>query len=163
VTERANNREDDVDRDEFARRLQLATTQTLDFSRQFVWNNLPEHCRYVVVLGGARPQETLREGETVYPEDLGPVGPLDVAGVVALLWREGKVPEWIDIKPHSADEVSTILELLCCARFTDQDRLLYFFGQLDTSPFQVRGPNLPREWVAGDHDKFDLHWWHQRQ
>jgi hypothetical protein len=151
-----------VDRDEFARRLQLATSKTLDFSRQFVWNDLPEHCRYVVVLGGAGPQPTLREGETVYPEDVGPVGPLDVAGVVALLWRGSKVPEWVNIKAHSADEVSTYLELLCCACFTDQDRLLYF-EQLDTCPFQVRGPNLPPEWLAGDHSKFDLHWRHQRQ
>ncbi len=152
-----------MDQDEFARRLQLATTKTLDFSRQFVWNTLPEHCRYVVVLGGAGPQFKLREGETVYPEDVGPVGPLDSAGVVALLWREGKVPEWINIRPHSADEVSTELELTCCARFTDQERLLYFFGRVDTSPFQVCGPYLPPEWRDGDQSKFDLHWRHQRQ
>ena len=151
-----------MDREEFARRLQLATTQTLDFSRQFVWNNLPEHCRYVAVLGGAGLQPTLTDGETVYPQDVVPVGPLNVAGVVELLWRHGTVPEWINISAHSADDVSTYVELLCCARFTDRERLMYFFEQLDTSPFQVRGPSLPWHWQRGD-DRFDLHWGHQGQ
>lgn len=32
--------------------------------------------------------------------------PLDVVGVVALLWRDSKVPEWINIKADSADLVS---------------------------------------------------------
>src|SRR5690242_246052 len=139
-----------MDRDEFARRLQLATTQTLDFSRQCVWNDLPEHCRYVAVLGGAGLQPTPRDGEAVYPEDVGRVGPLDVAGVVEVLWRHGTVPEWINISVHSADDASTYIELLCCARFTDQEQLMYFFEQLDTSPFQVRGPSLPWDWQRGD-------------
>jgi hypothetical protein len=145
-----------MDRDEFARRLQLATTKTLDFSRQFVWNNLPEHCRYVAVLGDAGLQPTLRDGETVYPEEVGPVGPLDVMGAVEVLWRHGTVPEWINISAHSADDVSTYIELLCCARFTDREQLIYF-EQLDTCPFQVRGPSQPLEWRRGD-DRFDLHW-----
>ncbi len=55
-------------------------------------NTLPEHCRYVVVLGGAGLQPMLLDGETVYREEVRPVDPLDDTGVVELLWRDGTIP-----------------------------------------------------------------------
>lgn len=150
-----------MDQDQFAQRLRLATERTLEFSRTFVWNVLPEQCHYVVVLGETGFQFRLRDGETVYPEDVQweaeKVGPLDVAQVVAVLWREGKVPEWIDMAVREADEVATYVELLCCARFTDQERLLYDWSSAIT-PFQFRGPALPPSWQAKGSGPFDLHW-----
>lgn len=153
-----------MERDQFAERLSLATTRTVDFGQQFVWNVLPAPCQYLVSLSREGAKHTVHAGETVFPEDAQRaaeyVGPLDVAGVVALVWRAGKIPEWINISVHSADEASTYLELVCCARFTDQERLLYF-PQSDICPFQVRGPVVPPGWRGEDGGKFDLHWRHQ--
>jgi hypothetical protein len=153
-----------VDRDEFVYRLQLASRYTLEFSRRYVWNTLPEHCRYLVRLGeGDRHLECV--GEMISAEDAQRwpehVGPLDVAGVVAWLWRDSTIPEWINIRADFADETSSYLELLHCARFTDQDHRLDFPWE-DTSPFQVLGPCLPRVgYRVEDDGTFDLHWYHK--
>ncbi len=155
-----------MERDQLARRLHLATTRAVDFSQQFVWNVLPAACQYLVSLSREGAKYSPRVGEMIYPEDAQReeefVGPVDVAGVVALVWRAGKIPEWINISVHSADEVTTYLELVCCARFTDQERLLYF-PLSDTCPFQVRGPVLPPGWRNDDGGKFDLHWRHRQR
>jgi hypothetical protein len=153
-----------MDRDQFAHRLRLATTRTVDFGRRFVWNGFPAPSQYLVHLSRDGAKHIVHAGEIVFPEDAlraaDYVGPLDVAGVVALVWRAGKIPEWINMSVQSVDETSTYLELVCCARFTDRERLLYF-PQSDICPFQVRGPAVPPGWQGEDGDKFDLHWRHQ--
>jgi hypothetical protein len=123
----------------------------------------------LVCLSREGAKHTLRGGETIFPEDAQReaeyVGPLDGAGVVGVVWRAGKIPEWINIQMHSTDEAATYLLLDCCARFTDQERLLYF-PLSDTCPFQICGPAVPPGWERGGgaSTKFDLHWrYHARQ
>jgi hypothetical protein len=42
--------------------------------------------------------------------------------VVSLLWRDGKVPVWIDVIPWEAGEHATYFELMCCGRFTAESQ-----------------------------------------
>jgi hypothetical protein len=53
--------------------------------------------------------------------------------VVSVLWRDGMVPQWIDISPWGASEYSTYFELTCC-------------GRLPAEPtfFTTTGPTSPR-------------------
>lgn len=162
-----------MDRDQLADRLRLATTRTVEFSRRFVWNELPDECRYLVSRGRAGANLTLKAGETVYPADVpgqfNHIAVLDLGGVVALLWREGKIPEWINLTVTSADESCTYIELMYCSRFTDQDHRLYYQTS-DTSPIVVCGPSIPPgwkaenpEWQTGTYHKFDLYWLHRQR
>lgn len=137
-----------MDRDQLVYRVRLATTRTVEFSRRFVWNELPDECRYLLI--------PARE-------------PLELEEVMAFLWQEGKIPEWINLTVDSADEACTYIEVKCCGRFTDQDHQLYYQTS-DTSPIQVCGPSLPPgwqaenpEWQTGNYHKFDLHWLHRQR
>jgi hypothetical protein len=154
-----------MDQDLLAQRLELATKQTLEFTQQDVWNVLPARTQYLVFPSRYGAQHTVQTGEMVFLEDAqrNPryVGPLDVAGVVAFLWREGFIPAWIDMSVYAVDETTTYLELLCCARFTNQERLLYYRDSA-TCPILVCGPHIPPPgWENEKDGKFDLHWRHK--
>jgi hypothetical protein len=63
--------------------------------------------------------------------------PLDE--VVDLLWRDGRVPEWVDL--HAIDLVGedVVMEACCCGRFTADDSTLYH-QEGGTAPFNPQGP-----------------------
>lgn len=137
-----------MDRDLLVDRLRLATTRAVEYARRFVWNELPDEYLYLVFRGQA---------------------PLELEDVVAFLWREGKIPEWVNMSVNAADEGFTYIEVNACVRFTDQDDRLYY-QTLDTCPVVVCRPGLPPGWLAenpewqtGNCHKFDLHWLHHQQ
>jgi len=46
--------------------------------------------------------------------------------VVDLLWRDSKVPEWIDVAVKAAAKDYTLLELRCSDRYTgERDKMVY--------------------------------------
>ena len=146
-----------MDRVEFQRHLMSATQHAFDCAREFVRNPLPTSFRYLVHLNESYDGNPLEAGETTFPEDDGRVvGPLADHEVVDLLWRAGRIPEWIDISVARTDGVHTFMQLLCCGRFTDQAKHLYYRDS-DVCPFGVKSPYLPQGWEVGD-DPFDLHW-----
>jgi hypothetical protein len=50
------------------------------------------------------------------------------------------IPEWIDISVDDADEQFACFKLICCGRFTSQDRFLYYTWT-DVAPL---GPPYPK-------------------
>ncbi len=80
----------------------------------------------------------------MYPADQGNEPSRDLAEdeAIALLWREGTIPEWIDISVCDAVSGATIVELLVCGRFTANDALLYH-QKPGRAPFHVVSPPLP--------------------
>jgi hypothetical protein len=101
--------------------------------------------------------------EVVYPEeslsDLDQyLGPWLSKQVVAYLWRDGKVPEWIDASVVAEDGVRTLVGLLCCGRYTATEALLYHHrGGL--APFSLKSPELPIGWQSAEvSERFDLYW-----
>jgi hypothetical protein len=62
--------------------------------------------------------------------------------VVSVLWRDGLVPQWIDISVWDADERATYFELICAGRFMAETHRLYY-SWTDVPPFGVKGPVYP--------------------
>lgn len=149
-----------MDRQTFHNHLITATQSAFQFTSRFVHNSLPQSFSYVVLLNQSNDRNALKPGEHVYPHDQSQfgvcVGPLTADAVVELLWREGRVPEWIDISVVRIEGNQTILQLRCCGRFTDRAELLYY-AQTAVCPFGCKGPLLPPDWNEGD-ARFDLHW-----
>lgn len=82
-------------------------------------------------------------GERHFPEDDGQVRRLSAEQAAALLWRDGRVPEWIDVAVTSETGDATIIELTCCGRYSTAVR----------DPFHVVGPVLPPD----DRHPFSIH------
>jgi hypothetical protein len=72
----------------------------------------------------------------------------DAATVVAELWRDGRVPEWVDVVVVGTTGAETVIELVCCGRFTDDQTRLYHRRE-GAPPSHVVGPVLPPEHDGG--------------
>jgi hypothetical protein len=141
-----------MDNRSFVDRLARASEFCREFTRQFVCDALPEASEYFVALNQSYDGNPLRAGEVTFPDDPQRhgecVGPIDATVVASLLWREGKVPEWIDIWVWGTDQQNTYFKLICCGRFTDREELLYYswnsWNELPVAPFGVKGPAYPQ-------------------
>lgn len=71
------------------------------------------------------------------------------ADCVAVLWRAGAVPEWVDVSVTGLTGAETLLQLECCGRFTSDEKLLYHQRE-GRPPFHVVGPTLPVGYKPGD-------------
>jgi hypothetical protein len=144
----------------FSDHLAKATSHSFDFAKRYVRNQLPESIRYLVRLNQSFDGNPLAQGEHVFPDDVARHGaricPLSAEQVVELLWRDGLVPEWIDISVESTDGTNCFMQLLCCGRFSEQAEHLYY-SKTDVCPFGCKSPPMPLDWKAGD-EPFDLHW-----
>lgn len=107
--------------------------------------------------------DNLRVGdEIVFPNESLPDGefhgPWFDDEVVAFLWREGKVPEWIDASVVSLDVKSILIHLRCCGRFTESEELLYHRPR-GLAAFSIKVPALPPTWESVEESgRFDLYW-----
>jgi hypothetical protein len=135
-----------MDRDVFHAHLLLASSQCREFATRYVVDSLPTAYAFWVMLNCSYDRNPLRDDEIVFPDDVRThgkrVGPLAADAVVSLLWRECRVPEWIDIIPWEAHERVMCFGLLCCGRFTAQSELLCY-NWTDVPPFGVKGPIYP--------------------
>jgi hypothetical protein len=135
-------------RSEFICLLTKATAASLDFARRFVENELPESVRFHVLLNQSYDGHA-KADERVYPEDDGRELPfLSSEGVADLLVRDDRCPEWIDVAVEAQGDHQTLVQLLCCGRFTDDERRMYYARQ-GTGPFGIKSPNLPSDYVEG--------------
>lgn len=150
----------DISREGFAKNLDISACLARDFTRKFVTNTLPDTMTYIVSLNCSY-DKNLQEGEKTFPEDLeNPVRYFDnQEDIVNLLWRDGLVPEWIDLHVFKADENFTHINLACCGRFTSNKQLIYHMYEY--APFIEKGPALPTGYKEGV--KFDLHWRQNKQ
>ncbi len=144
-------------------RLLRAAQAVVDVSRQYVVDELTD--RYVFIISPNKHGEGKKVvGDTeVFPEDSLPpgqyIGPLDTDGAVKYLWRNGKVPEWIDVHVHSVEDGATVIQLWCCGHYTSMPANSYNemidLDFADHTPFSVKGPIFPRGWKRGE-PKFTL-------
>lgn len=148
-----------MERVTFALRLHEAAAAAREFAQSFLDERLPEAIRFRVRLNCSYDANPLQSDETLYPEDSslerakGLVS-CEEEEVVDLLWRNGKIPEWIDIAVVNEVDSTTILELKCCGRFTSDERLLYHAWQ-GRPPFQTVAPTLPPKYEEGQ--RFSIH------
>jgi len=146
----------------FHHHLLRATEIVVPFSREFLHDSLPPSILYLIFPNQSYGGNAISGEETLFPNETLSEGsfwgPFDVDQVVGSLWRDGKIPEWINMQIHSYDDINTYLELLCCGRFTSNKELLYHVKE-GYPPFHVLGPNLPPNWISVEGSgKFDLYW-----
>ena len=100
--------------------------------------------------------------EELFPDDSVPfpnfIGPLSFEEAFQFLWRNEKVPEWVDVSVQASDANLSYIQLRCCGRFTALEELLYHKSE-GYQPFHVHSPPLPPNWKSVEESgKFDLHW-----
>lgn len=134
---------------QFLYQLQEASGLAVDFARRFVKNVLPAQLEYHVKLNASLDDPTLVQFD-VFPEDEG-VQKLGLADwqVVELLCRNSKVPVWIDINVVSTKKRSTVLNLLCAGRYSN-DSEEFYYNHSDTGPFGIKSPVLPYDYKEGE-------------
>ena len=151
-----------MDRSTFETRLLEAARHVILFARDHVRQPLPDEVLFRVYPNQSCDDNPRVGDEVVFPDESLPdgqyLGPWSAGEVVGYLWRDGRVPEWIDAAVESEDVQRSLVGLRCCGRFTASEELLYHRpGGL--APFSIKSPVLPPGWegfaVSG---RFDLHW-----
>ena len=152
-----------MNKETFQEHMTRAADSAVDFARNYVLNELPNKRKFLVHPNQSC-DEDLSSDEETYPKDSQPDDqPIlftTAEAVVDYLWRNNKIPEWIDISVDSEDGEHTYLQLLCCGRFTETEELLYHRdGGLP--PFSIKSPVLPPGYddsMEGSSHKFDVNW-----
>src|SRR5512142_2985306 len=147
-----------MERAELARRFQAAAAAARDFARSFLEEPLPDDMRFRVRLNSSC-DDSLRADEVTFPEEGGLEqverdAELDADAALDLLWRDGRVPEWIDVRAVDETGAATILELEVCGRFTSNEALLHH-ARGGRPPFHILSPALPHPHRPGK--RFSIH------
>lgn len=151
-----------MDRNTFDERLRTAASLAVAFAREHVRQLLPEVLAFLVYPNQSCDDNPRVGDEVIFPNESLPEGeyhgPWQVEEVVGFLWRNGKVPEWVDVAVLAAGECCSLVALRCCGRFTAQEELLYHRNQNGLPPFSIKSPVLPPGWESVEASgKFDLH------
>jgi hypothetical protein len=151
-----------ISRNVFSERLQYAASAARDFASRFVQEQLPPTLQFNVYLNRSYDGNALVGDQVVFPDDRSilqaQLDRLSANDVITLLWRDGRIPQWIDISVETVIEHSvTIVALLCCGRYTGIEAQLYHQGS--HAPFHVVGPPLPPGWNSVEQSgRFSLNW-----
>jgi hypothetical protein len=148
-------------RDRFRDLFIKAMERAVEFTRQFVTNDLPETPRFLVYLNQSYDQAPDGSSLTAFPGESLPsdefYGPLTGVEAIDFLWRDQRVPQWIDVSVVDVQENATLIELLCCGRYGAEEEHMYY-SKYEMGPFGVKGPALPPGWDAEKREKFNLNW-----
>ncbi len=144
----------------FERHLIAATQKAIEFAKEYIEEDIPGYFKYRVCLNSSYDARVCSE-ETVFPEESAIEKKMETAclkfdEVVGLLWRDGKVPEWINISVVDVIGEETLIELVCCGRFTANEQLLYHRSE-KLPPFEVCCPCYPPERLDSATVKFSIH------
>lgn len=148
-----------MDRATFADRFRRAAQRARDFAQSFLEESLPAELRFRVRLNASYDGNPLHAGEHTFPQDSDArqqrsLSNVDEDGALAAFWRDGRVPEWIDLSVVGDTGTATLVGALACGRFTADDGLLYHLEE-GYAPFHVLGPSLPGDHVEGR--RFSIH------
>jgi hypothetical protein len=149
----------DLTRSKFRENLVAVAQESRDFARSLVFNRLPDAIAFTIYYGCSYDGNALVGDEKTFPEDYagGPVTTNSPEAVTSMLWRNGFVPEWINVTVSHEDGFTTFISLHCCGRYSATPRLMYHVQQ-GRSPFQVVGPPMPPDRIHGRSGKYDLYW-----
>lgn len=148
----------DISKEGFRKNFREAIRRAYECAKRYVFNNLDLPFRFRVKLGASYDGNPLVSDETTFPEDYTERERCfsEPDQVTDLLWREGKVPEWINVSIKQVDASHVFFEVLCCGRYSTDKEMLYHHRE-GIVPFHVLGPPLPTDYVFEDKiEKFDL-------
>jgi hypothetical protein len=143
-----------VDRETFTRRFREAAARALEVARGCVEEELPDRMRFRLQLNAADDDEPLDERERVYPEDSSferrqALADSDEESVVATLWRDGAVPESMDLRVSGRTDELTWVTVRSFSRFTASEDLFHQGDREKQEPFFVRAPSPPEKHPQG--------------
>ncbi len=147
-----------MDKAEFTRLFHESSTACVTLARTFIMDHLPDATLYEVFPNSSYDGYPPHNDERVFPKDELPrdeFHSMTPDQVIGFLWRDGMVPEWVDLSVISTNEQHTVIELLCCGRFTSNDDLLYY-THVNRGPFGVKGPALPPDYDTNNPRRFAL-------
>ena len=146
----------------FGSRFQAAAAKAYVYATSMVSETLPPDLRISLVLNSSYDGNALESDEVVYPQDSKrdrkSLEQLTILDASQELWRDGGVPEWINLSVTDCTSDLTIIRALCCGRFTKDESNLYHIGE-GYPPFHVLSPVLPPEWDSvEEHGRFSIKW-----
>ncbi|MCS7480302.1 hypothetical protein ACFFQW_41690 [Umezawaea endophytica] len=146
-----------MDRGAFEARFAEATDRCVASAAKFLVEALPADRVFRVRLNSSYDGNPPRPGGLVYPEDGSEalafaLRSVDADTVVDTLWRDGAVPEWINLAVVDETGDRTVVEVVAAGRFTADGRSSYGPNP-DLAPFHPVGPTLP----PGGERRFSVH------
>lgn len=134
---------------EFLSRLQGATLVSLKFAERYVKDKLTSDFKYNVIFTPLNIYGNADQFD-FYPEDEGIIKlNLTDNDVVDLLYRKNKIPVWIDISVLKSSRKSTIFNLLCAGRYSENKEEYYYLDDV-FPPFGIKGPTFPIGYKEGE-------------
>ncbi len=134
---------------EFIFHLNGASFIAYKFAENYVKNKLPTDFKYNVILNASNDDSNLTQFD-IYPEDNGEIKfDLSDKEVAELLYREGKIPIWIDISVLKSSQKNTTFNLLCAGRYSDNKKEFYY-NHNGSGPFGIKSPTLPVGYKEGE-------------
>lgn len=137
-------------KEDFKINLKRALNGLIDFTQEMVINQLPYDYKFIIKTNCSYDGNKLEDDEEIYPDDKidesSSINPATEATVIEYLWRNNKVPEWINVQVYSCDDSFTYILLECCGRFSAS---LYH----KNGPFRGLGPSIPYRYIDPITDK----------
>jgi hypothetical protein len=147
----------EIDENELYCRLEKAVNTAISFARTMVKQTLPDSSMILLQPNCSYDGNPLEDDEEIFPDETlpenGRLGPLSLEETVKWLWRNGKIPEWINIRPYDVDKSFTYILLESCGRFTALEKHLYHKDE-GYPPFHVTSPILPPGWESVEEDGY---------
>ncbi|MNX70350.1 hypothetical protein D3C86_1015970 [compost metagenome] len=133
---------------EFLFHLHGASLVALKFAERYVKDKLTTDFKYNVIFTPSH--QTINPSHfDFYPEDEGIIKlNLTDNEVVNLLYRNNKIPIWIDISVLKSSRKSTTFNLLCAGRYSDSKEEFYYRSD-GSAPFGIKSPTLPINYKEG--------------
>lgn len=122
------------------------------FAQGFVEEKLPSDCVFHLHLNQSNDANASSDA-VLFPEDSSDemafrLKHISSDEVIDTLWRDGMVPEWVNLSVVGETGSATLVDVVACGRFTADDSRLYHRNQ-GRAPFHILGPELPIDYVEG--------------
>lgn len=136
--------------EQFHTLLVAASFLSLRIAKKYVSHDLPiDAFEYRVELNQSYDGHATADEVRFPSDDRRTVEGLTEREVVALLCRDAKCPEWIDVSAEAVGKDVTVFRLLCCGRYTDDVSKMYYTRR-GLGPFGVKSPVLPPQFREGE-------------
>ena len=127
--------------DIFASHLKESSDLAIIHGSNYISNVISENITYDIEFNISY-DDNMGEWFDRYPDDEGRIiENLSFDEVVNELYRNNKIPAWIDISIIASNKVNTRLNLVCSGRYTNRLDDLYYVEQ-GTYPFGIKSPRL---------------------
>ena len=140
-------------KEEFRILINRVSPTSFKIAQHYLINKLQPKFKYDVYLNQSQENSSQSKFD-YYPEENDKIETkLTNKEVCDLLYRNGKLPVWIDIFVYQSDTTTTTFKLICAGRYSEDEKEYYYHSK-GTGPFGIKSPILPSSYKEGT--KFNL-------